>query len=660
MRIHLAILGLLIQMPLIFGASIPDQKYSKKDVARLQEMSLEDLMTVPVQTASVKSTTLLETPSTITIIDRHMLEEFAFLNLAEAIASISGMDVYKTIIDHNIPTSRGILQNFYGNKVLLLINGTPTWQPIYGNGSLDRIHISDVERIEVLKGPASVFYGSNAFTGAINIILHQEEIEELDARLGLGTNNAWEGGLDASQKIGDWNLYISGHTKEMEWDGLEFPVAAGFELENENTFRFVPKHRSASLNASLVRNGHRFFVNSFSSVHSFFGIHPSYRGGGGKDVDDSGLLFTYQYTHQFNERIQWDSTLSYDDFERFFEVSHDLSTIIRIGGTRHSITSNLDVKVCDSWSLEGGIALENRISNGHDNIDGLTGAVLRSNLKEDRDIQENSLFLNLKGVWNKVNLVAGVRHTDNQHFGSHTSTQLSLVRGISSNQSIKVNYGESFRVPTMFELYFDHPTVVGNPQLKPEEAQSSELVYFLATRRTYLQAGVYFSRFDSLIQRIARPEGPPNEYRNLTGFDSHGLEIESRLSLKKVRVFCNYNFMNGDQAARDSNFRFVPKHNLTAGLSTKWRDFGASVSTTMHSKVEGHLETIPSQQRWDLKFSYKPHNSKFEFKHTLELHNIGDGDMLTPEYIRQTPNINTIPTEFGTMAMYRFSVRILD
>ncbi len=134
-------------------------------------MDLAELTAIKVTVSSHDSLAVFDTPSTVTVIDRDMIGSFGFLDVAEALSYVAGLEVYQTIIDRNVPTARGILQNFYANKILLLINNTPTWQPIYGEGYVDRISIADVERIEVLKGPASVLYGSNAYAGVINLVL---------------------------------------------------------------------------------------------------------------------------------------------------------------------------------------------------------------------------------------------------------------------------------------------------------------------------------------------------------------------------------------------------------------------------------------------------------------------------------------------------------
>jgi len=123
--------------------------------------------------AADKPETVFNSVSNVTVIDRAMIEAYNFASVSEALQVVPGMMVLRTYLMHNIPTIRGALQEHYADKVLVMINNVPMWNAVTGEGDLDRVGIDAVERIEVLLGPASVLYGSNALTGAINIVLRR-------------------------------------------------------------------------------------------------------------------------------------------------------------------------------------------------------------------------------------------------------------------------------------------------------------------------------------------------------------------------------------------------------------------------------------------------------------------------------------------------------
>src|SRR5258708_5395729 len=134
----------------------------------------------------------------VSVIDRAMIEQYHFTSVPNAIAMVAGMDLQRTYFKQNIVTARGILQEHYANKVLVMIDGVPNWNAVTGEAIIDRIDIHDVERIEVTRGPASGQCGPNAYAGAINIGLRHEPAGTDAEHLGAGTESAFAGGTLAS------------------------------------------------------------------------------------------------------------------------------------------------------------------------------------------------------------------------------------------------------------------------------------------------------------------------------------------------------------------------------------------------------------------------------------------------------------------------------
>ena len=94
----------------------------------------EYLWEVDVQVASTQSENIFNTPSSVSIIDKNMIESYNFISVAEAVQTVSGISIMRTYLKRNLPTSRGILQDYYANKVLILINGIPSWNAVTGEG----------------------------------------------------------------------------------------------------------------------------------------------------------------------------------------------------------------------------------------------------------------------------------------------------------------------------------------------------------------------------------------------------------------------------------------------------------------------------------------------------------------------------------------------
>lgn len=208
-------------------AQTPSVKPAKSD----EELLLK-LLNTPISVASSKSTTILTAPSTVTVIDRDMIERYNFTSIEEALDMVPGFAVVSTPSKRrSVPTVRGVLQDNYASKVLLLIDDVPTWHGSLGEGATGRVDIADVERIEVLRGPASVLYGSNAYVGTVNLVLRRATgavVWELQA--GAGTESGYVAGGRAFIQSGQLGITLSANRRVQKGVPFDFSDAEGVRL----------------------------------------------------------------------------------------------------------------------------------------------------------------------------------------------------------------------------------------------------------------------------------------------------------------------------------------------------------------------------------------------------------------------------------------------
>ncbi len=121
-------------------------------------------------------------------------------------------------------------------------------------------------------------------------------------------------------------------------------------------------------------------------------------------------------------------------------------------------------------------------------------------------------------------------------------------------------------------------------------------------------------------------------------------------------MIVNYNYLAGTDEVIDNNYRYVPDHTLSFGLIKNFDNFSFSVSGRYVSEVDGHLDKIPPQFNLDAQIIFKHRIKKSKIKHAFIVKNITNSKMLTPEYIRQTNNINSIATTgFGPRFIYKLN-----
>jgi len=629
----------------------------------LIELSLPELYSIKVNVSSIKSESVFFTPSTVSIIDREMLRQYNFLSLAEMLRSSVGIDIYQTNIDDNIPTARGILQNYYANKILVMIDNIATYQPVHGSTILDRIDVNDIERIEVLKGPASVLYGSNAYLGIINIILRKCKDGEVNIRLGKGYSRYGSTGANVTLNKNDFKIFLSGNT------GLEIQkpydiLGKRQDLFNgDSVYSFKRELKSSNFNVSSSFHSFSFLLNTFQYQRSYFGINPSFISGGGKPLTDQGTLVAIRFNEQINKNAILFADLAYDYSKRDYVTNADESIALNISGERIVGTAKLNYKVTKNMEIELGADVEHRINGKHNTIDVLHNNIIRSNLKDARVVNELSAFAQMHFHSKSLNIIGGMRYTNNSISKSDYSGRVSLVHEINKLNSLKLIFGQSFRTPTLLELFYDRPTVVGNPILRPEKANSVEFAYVHGSNAFFIQILAYYHKLNQLIQRVTPVTGPPAIYQNVSSLQGCGFEFEAKYQKPEIlNAFFNYSFMRGIGNDAQSNYQHIPKHTFKFGLNRSFNNYYASFNGYTVSTVLGNPRLnipINAQYLLDAHIGYKQMFSRkgISITHTLSVKNITDSEMLIPEYIRQTDNINSqATTANGRRFLYIFTI----
>jgi len=407
-------------------------------LATYLNMSFEELLKQKVNVSSTKSENVFQTPSSVSVIDRERLNHYNFISVAEMLRTAVGIDIYQTNNDDNVATSRGILQNYYANKILIMIEGVPTYQPIYGNTNLDRLDVNDIERIEVLKGPASVLYGSNAYLGVVNIILRKGNDGDVNIRLATGYSRFGAAGANVKLAKKDFNLFISGNSgyeiqKPYELTGKRQDLYMG-----DSVINYQGQIKSTNFNVLTTYKAFTVLLNNYEYQHSFLGINPSFISGAGKPMTDRGTLLAIKYNHPLSENINLKASLAYDYFKRDYASNQDESVGLMLKGERVVGTTILNYALNKSFEIEVGLDAERRMNGEHVSIDLIHDSILKENLKDARDITEISSFAQLHLKTGIVNILGGLRYTNNSFSGDNFSGRISAITNLSEFNSLKL------------------------------------------------------------------------------------------------------------------------------------------------------------------------------------------------------------------------------
>ena len=677
MRTKISILIILMSCNVLFAQNNDSTNIN------LFDLSLEELMKIEIKIASTKGDNIFSAPSSVTVISKEDIELYGFSTVSEVLQSVAGFSVERTDLRRNIPTSRGVLQSHYANRNLILINGIPSWNAVTGEANLDRINIADIERIEVLKGPASVLYGTNAYTGAVNIILKQPKESNISFHAGYGSISSYDAGMGISIKKNDFESYISINSSSNNGPKREFTDDKNVTGEIND---FI---KSNNADLTLKYKSHAFTANVFQAEESYYGFQITYASGAGIPHLVDGLLLNYTFNHNFSDKFNLIAGGYYDYGSRDFSRLANDSVRAALIGYRYYGFFKANYSFNQNVSFEIGADIGNRYSVTNKTYITETDSTITENGMNNIGLVEYSGFAQLQAKYNKLSLLAGGRYTYNKLFGNDFSPRITGVYTINDNNSIKAIYGKSYRIPALLENYFFLPTAVfGNESLKPETAQSFELVYVTSLNNFFIQALAYYSIYENKIIRskdttIILSDGKTlNDYpqalvyTNGSPFAAKGVEIEIKYANPRIiNAFINFDYVLGNDGdlqqttiirtnaanLKDTinadvyNFNFVPKLTLTAGLHRDiYKGLGMSAVYTYFGARGAIKPDIEAQSVIDLSLKFKHNVKKSKLTHVISCKNLLDNNILIPEYTRLR-NVNSIP--FGTYRYISYTLR---
>ena len=389
--------------------------------------------------------------------------------------------------------------------VLVLVNGVRMSDPQTGHFDLNlAVPLSQVERVEVLRGPASALYGADAVGGVVNIVTRQggspfqatlEGGSWGTGRLSLG------GGVGTAEgpslQVGGELSRSDGHRPGTDFEAAQLHVTAAAPV--------AAGRLSAELGVS-----HRDF-----GAQDFYDTFPSFEKTRSYDA-------SLHWIAPGGSRIQWESRASIRRHDDEFILKRD----------------DPDYYLNDHTSYQGGGELLGRTSlvGGLDLAVGgeVYRDVLRSSNLGNRAESRGAAFGEVVvGRGGATILSAGIRNDWHQGFGSFASPSLSGSVRVNSDLRLRGAIGRSFRAPTWMERYYQDPGHVGRSDLEPERAWSGE-VGVDVTRSALARVSVtgFYRRSTSIIdwaRPLDAPEGTPWETHNVEEATFKGLEAEAEL-----------------------------------------------------------------------------------------------------------------------------------
>ncbi len=405
-----------------------------------------------VVTASRTAETADETLAPVTVITRRDIERRQAQSVQDLLRGVPGLDV----VNNGGPgkSTSVFLRGTESDHVLVLIDGVKVGSATLGTTPFEDIPVAQIERIEIVRGPRSSLYGSEAIGGVIQIF----------TRKGGGALRPWfsigggshrtyraSAGLSGGGERGWFSLGASGIDTQ-GFNACDGNLAAGcFTVEPD---RDGYRNRSVSLRA-----GYRFDEGLAVDLHALRASGKNEFDGGFVNESES-LQQVIGGTLRYAPRDAWDLTLTAGRSWSKSDNFKDGVFQTRFDTVRDTLSLQNDIALAEEHLLTLGVDYRK------DRVDSTTAYAVTSR-------RDTGLFAQYQGWFGAHDLQLSLRRDDDQQFGRHTTGSLAWGHALGDDLRLTAAYGTAFKAPTFNELYY--PFGFGNPNLRPERSRSLEI-----------------------------------------------------------------------------------------------------------------------------------------------------------------------------------------
>lgn len=531
---------LLICIVIVTGNATFAQEISEDS---LYSLSLEDLMNIEVVTASKVAEKASDAPGIISTISSREIEQFGAISLTEVLERVTGvLNMSSDLAPQNTVTFRGDLSGESNNHTLILINGRPNRESLYGGldySLLLAIPLSAVDRIEIIRGPGSVLYGSNAFSGVVNIILKKggDQVNKISTYTGSFGGVGVDGfvGIDK----GDFNVSV-GYKKFRE-TGWEFIAT------DRNGVRDTASYGENNTGLTMQLGYKGLSINSVVTESTQITVGPDWDNQSDKISSSTRFLTDIGYEVKYSDKVstKLNATLNRSDLNVLDFVKGSNNDILIEVANFYRSSDKLNI-------LLGGTYYKQ------------TGYITDFLPKFDKTWYNGYLQADYR-VISPLKIIAGLQVNKIESVDVNIVPRFGAIYNITEKFGTKVLYGHAFRAAYGIETDFQAGGVLGDKNLKPETLKNLDVQFFYAARKVEL-AATYFN--NKKVDNIILNEGT---FTNGGTNKSSGFEIEGKF-VPSTNFYINgsYAYQTNELDAIDGSIRkeasLMPNHIAKIGV----------------------------------------------------------------------------------------------
>jgi outer membrane receptor for ferrienterochelin and colicins len=584
------------------------QANAQEKAKDITEIPLEDLSKVEVFSASKFSQKVSEAPASITIITATDIQHYGYRTFDEILRSVTGFFV---TYDRNYAYvgTRGFgLPGDYNSRILILIDGHRLNDNIYGSTGIGTdfpVVLDLIERVEIVRGPGSSLYGTNAFFAVANVITKRgRAFDGMHLWAEAGSLQTYKGTAAFGRKFNN---------------GLEVLVSGSYMDSKGHQTLYFPEFDSPENNNGLAENADTDRSDNILASLSFGDFSAQMLYGSrtkriptasyGTAFNDRRSLTTdtrsyldLKYNHIFKNTWKLLARTSVDTYDDDGSYSYIYST-----NELPQQVINRDISSGRWWGgevqLTRTIVGRHHLTAGSEWRYGFRGD--QRNYDEPGDLYldsriqttESGTYLQGElGILKNLLLSAGIRHDRYSTFGGATSPRLGLVYSPWKRTTTKVLYGNAFRAPNLYEMFYqDNASIKENRELKPEKIHTLEFVIeqYLGSNFRLSGEAYQYRVQHQLVQGMDSTDGLLI-FKNAGSVHARGIEVEFEgKNSRGIEGHISYTFQKTKDLTSGVSMPNSPRHIAQLNLFVPW--LGLKGGTGLEMRYMSSRQTLQNQ-----------------------------------------------------------------
>jgi iron complex outermembrane receptor protein len=558
----------------VFNTALFAQESDTLKAEDILKMSFDDLMNVQVISASKVQQQIKDVSATVQVISAEQIQDRGYFTLEEALSDLPGFQFRNIVGFNSYVFMRGAPSQ--NNLILLLVDGVQMNElnsgGFYGGG---QFNLSDVERIEVVYGPASALYGTNAISGIVNLITKNPD-EKNQGHISVLGGNFKTGMADFSLKNYDADKEF-GYTISSMYKTSEKADLAGAEGDNNWTNDMENFENDLSISAKLK---FKSFTAGIVYQEKKASNTTYYKSVGEKYLDKNTLwdivFFNgyLKYASHNNDTWALNSMLYYrnatvkpntiDDIIKATDTTSGNQVAYYRPNQLIGLENQFNYYATERIMIIGGITGEiEQLSDGF-SISVSNSQYIAPPAPQTPNLLTNKLFSYFVQVQYKIfdqlSFICGLRHDFSSYYGQVFTPRTGLVFN-GNKLTAKLLYNEAFRAPKPWDYKYG----LGNTDLKPEKMRSIELALsYLVMDNLSIGSSIYKNLIKDKLTKEYTVAG--DRWINKDKLSTLGFELYGNYSVNDFLIYTNYTYTD----SYDQEDVYIPEismHTANAGIT---------------------------------------------------------------------------------------------